>query len=153
MSELTRPARREDFRDVQQLLEAEGLPVSDLQPTLDGFFVASWEGTLVGVAGVDLFGQVGLFRSLVVEPKYRGTGLASQLTQAVLNKGWRAGLQRVFALTESATGFLEREGFEEVPRAHAPPEIVDTLQFSSLCPESAHFLAIEAPDKVGTAVK
>jgi len=60
---------------IRQLLTLCGLPQEDLTPQhLRHFFVMKEKGELIGVVGLDVLGQVGLLRSLAVDPGYRKQG-------------------------------------------------------------------------------
>ncbi len=139
-----RPASDTDYLEVKRLLEFENLPVEDLSSALRGFFVACSAGQVIGVAGVDSLGQVGLFRSLVVKAEFRNRGIASQLTKAAVGSAWQSGLKEIYSLTVDAMEFLEKEGFEEVPREQAPREVLESAQFRSLCSQSARLFLLEA---------
>ena len=66
--------------EVEALLADAQLPVADLSSSrslsLLGF---RGRGRLVGVVGVELYGSVGMLRSLVVAPAHRNTGLGMTL--------------------------------------------------------------------------
>ena len=71
-----------DESAVLKLLADAELPVEDLSPgKLKHFLVARTnDGSLVGAVGLEPFAEVGLLRSLVVNPSRRGSGLGHELT-------------------------------------------------------------------------
>ncbi|MFD1255966.1 GNAT family N-acetyltransferase [Mucilaginibacter terrae] len=65
------------------LLISEKLPVADLPESLENFLVAIQDKEIVGVAGVQVYGDYGLFRSLAVYPEHRGSGIAGKLVTRI----------------------------------------------------------------------
>lgn len=118
-----------------------GLPVSDIsQAQAPQFFGIRSGSVLVAVVGLELFGSVGLLRSLAVSPAYRGRGLAQQLVAFIEQLAASRGVDTLFLLTTTAATFFGKLGFEPVSRSAAPPAICATPQFSGLCPASSAFL-------------
>jgi amino-acid N-acetyltransferase len=61
---------------VVALLEAEGLPASDLSEThLEHFFITGSDGAPSALVGLEIYGEVALLRSLVVSAAARTQGL------------------------------------------------------------------------------
>lgn len=136
------PAIREacpvDWRAIRALLLDAGLPVDDLGPDrLDAFLVAENNDAMIGLIGLDVFGTIGLLRSLVVEPEVRGDGLGSKLVDALEATASAAGLHQLWLLTIDAEGFFQRHAFEVVDRAVAPEAIRRSAEFTRLCPGTA----------------
>ena len=118
----------------------------DFQPyeyRLDGFLVAEDGAELAGLVGLQVFGTIGLLRSLVVAERARRDGLGGKLVGALEAAAETAGLREIWLLTIDADGFFRRQGFDVVDRAFAPESIRATEEFSGLCPETA-FLMMKA---------
>lgn len=98
---------------------------------------------VVGVAGVEVYGDLGLLRSVAVTPRLHGTGLGGRLVEDRTAWARRRGLRALYLLTEGAGGFFARHGFREVERSRVAPEIRETQEFSRFCPESATVMALE----------
>ena len=65
-------------------IESCGLPVEDLTiDHLEGSLVAEQVTGVIGLIGLEVFGQVGLLRSLVVHRGRRGSGLGYALVGAL----------------------------------------------------------------------
>ncbi|MGQ0709499.1 MAG: GNAT family N-acetyltransferase [Rhodoferax sp.] len=106
------------------LLELCGLPIVDLTAQHGVQFVVAQQGALtVGVAGLQCLGACALVRSVAVHPQHRRAGLGQQLLSAVEGRARGLGVQRLFLLTESAQAFFRRQGYAELPRCAAPPEL------------------------------
>ncbi len=123
------------------LLQAEGLPVSDLsEAKLKHFFFAGPDHAPIALVGLELYGQDALLRSLVVSPAARTRRLGSTL---LLHAEDYAAAHQVCALhllTSTAEVYFEHRGFRRIDRAEAPPSIQSTREFASLCPASAAFM-------------
>lgn len=137
-----RQARAEDWQDIRLLLVESGLPIEDLGPDkLEGFLVAEDGDELAGLIGLDVFGTVGLLRSLVVAAKARKAGLGGKLVGALESAADTAGITELWLLTIDAEDFFARQGFEIADRDAAPVCIRETQEFSALCPGSAHLMS------------
>ncbi len=132
-----RPAQPADRPALVRLLQQAALLTDDLPDDLTGFWVAIADTDLVGAAGTEPFGGVGLLRSVAVRPDYQQQHIARQLLDRLLIQAQAAGLTDLYLLTISANGYFERFGFVVVPRQTVPDSIRQTRQFGSLCPDSA----------------
>lgn len=130
-------ARPEEKELVVNLLKEADLLTEDLPDGLRNFLLAKQDGMLVGVAGLELFGPVGLLRSVAVNPTHQGKGIAGQLVGQLLAGADERGLREVYLITTTADHYFDRYGFEPVNREQVPEAIQLTRQFSGLCPSSA----------------
>ena len=128
-----RPARRAELDDVLALLRESKLPTEGVVEAFDRFVVADAGGALAGAAGLEVYGDAGLLRSVVVAPDWRGRGLGGELTDAILRRAERDGLREVYLLTETAEGFFPRHGFTRIDRAEAAPAVRASAEFTTLC--------------------
>ena len=127
--------------EVEALLADAQLPVADLSSSRSlGLLGFRERGRLVGVVGVELYGSVGMLRSLVVAPAHRNTGLGMTLVSNAETKAAEQGVESLYLLTTTAAQFFARLGYEAVPRSEAPAVIAATAQFSELCPASSTFM-------------
>lgn len=137
MVEIT-SARPGDLDAVLALVEAAELPTSGVADRFpDGYLVAHAAGALVAAAGLEVHGDDGLLRSVVVTPAHRFSGLARKLVDRLLDAGRERGLGAVYLLTTTAPNYFARLGFERVPRESAPEALQRSTEFASICPASA----------------
>jgi len=123
------------------LLQAADLPTEDITPEiLEHFLVAHLDKALVGCAGLEPLGEIGLLRSVAVDEAHRGTGLGKQLVAAVEEHARQEGVRTLYLLTTTAEDFFAGLGYRKLARGEAPPVIAGTAQFSSLCPSSSSFM-------------
>jgi amino-acid N-acetyltransferase len=126
------------YRDkIIELLAAEKLPVADLPETLDNFIVAIQDGSVVGVGGIEVYGNYGLLRSLTVHPDHRGAGIAGKLLTRLDHISKHYGLSDLYLLTETAPAYFEQKNFGKITRDEVPAEVQCSSEFSHVCPVSA----------------
>jgi amino-acid N-acetyltransferase len=132
-----RPARL----SVVALLEAEGLPASDLTDAhLEHFFFTGTDGAPSALVGLEIYGDVALLRSLVVSAATRTQGLGSALVQHAEKYAAAHRVHSLYLLTTTAEAYFEHRGYRRIDRSEAPPSIQSTREFSSLCPSSSAFM-------------
>jgi amino-acid N-acetyltransferase len=132
------PARPHDVAEALDLLRRVGLPVTDVADRWGHYFVVHEDdGRVVGVGGLELYGDDGLLRSLAVDSDYRGQGLGASLVEAICARAQRLDLGVVYLLTTDAEAYFARQGFEACPREEAPAGIRDSWEFRIGCPGTA----------------
>lgn len=156
MRTVLRPAGPADRSAVAELLARCKLAPNGFDRQFDaGFAVAETaDGAIVGVAGVERYGNVGLFRSAAVDPTARGTGLGAALTRNRLEWARAQGLEALYLLTETAADYWPRFGFERVARDTAPELVRQSEEWAHGCPASAVAMRLdllETPVSAGPA--
>jgi amino-acid N-acetyltransferase len=122
------------FDAIVALLAEAGLPTRDLTPASLADFVAASDGVrVIGAVAMERYGHVGLVRSLVVAPAYRGKGVGAALVDAIEEGARTQGIGRVALLTETAQPFFEQRGYVAVPRASAPATVRGSSEIALLC--------------------
>ena len=124
-------------QSIIQLLQAEKLPVDDLPASLDNFFVATDNNNVIAAIGVELYGDCGLLRSMVVDRDYRSKYIASQLVQELESHAKTNGVNCMYLLTETASQYFERKGYQRIARDQVPEPLKASSEFSHVCPVSA----------------
>jgi amino-acid N-acetyltransferase len=123
------------------LIHSSGLPTDDLtDATLDHFFFAGAAEQPVGIVGLEIYGRDALLRSLVVALPHRSIGLGTALVDRAETYAAGRGVRTVYLLTMTAEAFFARRGYVRASRDEAPPAILATAEFSSLCPASSVFM-------------
>jgi amino-acid N-acetyltransferase len=131
------PAKAVDLDVVEALLEREHLPLAGLREHADHMFVARAGNRIVGCAGLEVYEDGALLRSVAVDAEHRGAGLGGDLTRTALDLAARRGVTEVYLLTTTAERFFPRFGFEVVDRADVPQGVRQSAEFSYACPASA----------------
>ncbi len=74
-------------------------------------------GEVVGVAGLELYGNQGLLRSVAVADSMHNRGYGAALANYVICEARKSRVQELFLLTTTAPEFFKKLGFkEEKPR-------------------------------------
>lgn len=120
-----------------ELLMAEKLPVADLPETLDNFIVAIQDGVVVGVGGIEIYGNYGLLRSLAVQLQHRSEGIGGKLLARLDTISKLRGLSELYLLTETAPAYFEQKNYRKIKREDVPAEVQLSSEFSHVCPVSA----------------
>jgi N-acetylglutamate synthase-like GNAT family acetyltransferase len=92
---------------------------------------------VVGVAGMERYGDSGLLRSVAVAPDWRRTGIGRTLVERVLEESRAAGVRDVYLLTTTAEHYFPRLGFGCVDRQTVPAAMQASAEFTGACPASA----------------
>jgi amino-acid N-acetyltransferase len=132
-----RRAVHADHEAVTTLLRDSQLPTDGLAEWLVQFWVAEHQGRVVGMAGMERYGDSGLLRSVAVTQEWRGTGIGRTLVDRVLKEGRAAGVREVYLLTTTAEHYFPRLGFGCVDRETVPAALQASAEFKGACPASA----------------
>jgi amino-acid N-acetyltransferase len=132
-----RPALPEDRAAVEALLASAHLPLEGVVDHFAGFVVVEEDGELVGAAGLEVHGDYGLLRSVVVAPHASGRGLGRRMTDHVLRDVERRGLRSVYLLTTTADAYFAKLGFTRVGREDVPEPLLGSEELRGACPASA----------------
>src|SRR5688572_2865619 len=122
---------------VRAMLASAALPLEDLDQADVCFIVANEGVETLGAVGLEVFGNVGLLRSLVVRPEARGSSIGGRLIEALEAHARGSGLNQLVLLTQTAAPFFAKRGYAVVARDAVPAAVQGSAQFRSLCPASA----------------
>jgi len=131
-----RRAQPADRPTVEALLRTRELPQDGLLDHFENFWVADSDGEVLGTAGLEVHGRLGLLRSLAVHPDAGGAGIGSRLTWQLLEEAVGLGLREVFLLTTTAADFFPRFGFVRLRRREVPQDLQKSAEFIA-CPVTA----------------
>jgi amino-acid N-acetyltransferase len=127
-----RPARAEDVPRIEELITGEHLPAYGLDEFLGSFFVLEDGERVVGCAGLEVYGEAALLRSVVVAPELRRKDEGRRLVEAALAEARRLGVARVYLFTMSADAFFGRLGFRLVQPEEFEEAVRASRQFEAV---------------------
>jgi amino-acid N-acetyltransferase len=138
-----RAATPGDLEAVERILLECELPIEGVREYFEeAYCVAEDDGGIFGAGGVEPYGIYGLLRSVAVSPARREKSIGRALVLDRLRWAKSRGLFSLYLLTTTAPRFFERFGFRTVERDAAPPEIGDSSEFRSICPETATLMVL-----------
>jgi N-acetylglutamate synthase-like GNAT family acetyltransferase len=132
-----RPATSGDWENIAQLLTERHLPTDGARDHLAAFVVATEGPLLLGCAGIERYGDVGLLRSVAVAENAWGRGVGAALVRAMLERARALGLRELYLLTTSASAYFPRFGFERIGREALPSSLQASQEMRDACPSSA----------------
>ncbi|MEB3323649.1 MAG: arsenic resistance N-acetyltransferase ArsN2 [Synechococcaceae cyanobacterium] len=136
-------AARSDWHSIRALLLANDLEPTGLEPHITTTLVAVDGGTVVGCIALEPYGRQALLRSLAVDPGRHRSGIGSALVAAVLELARRMSADAVYLLTETAAEYFPRFGFTPTTREAVPELVRRSVEFTTVCPESAAVMVLE----------
>ena len=118
------------------LLKQQQLPVSDI--TEDTLLYVLLDGEkMIGTAGLEIFDDCALLRSVSVIKEEQGKGLGSIINDGMEKYAKESGINCLYLITTTAKDFFDRQGYCAIDRSATPETIMKTEQFSALCPSTA----------------
>ncbi len=132
---LLRKATSADFKKIKALLQLANLVLEGIEQT--NFWVLFDEENLIATAGLEIYGQTALLRSVAVVSSRHGEGKGGLIVQKVLADATSLGIEEIILLTETAENFFMQFGFTKITRADVPNQLKASVEFQGACPESA----------------
>ncbi len=133
-----RLANASDLPRVQRFLEDNRLPTTGIEKCIESFVIEVGEdGSLIGVAGMELYGESCLLRSVAVDKRFRRRGHGRSLVNSVLKNAKAKGANTAYLLTEDAIVYFARLGFVTVDRADVDEPVKTSPEFTECCCETA----------------
>jgi amino-acid N-acetyltransferase len=132
-----RKATSADLPAVERLLSNSKLPVDGVRDHFADFIVAEDTNGIEGAVGIERYDSVGLLRSAVVAPDYRGSGIGRRLVEQALERAEEDGVDELYLLTTTAEKYFPRFGFEATTRSAVPDELKASAEFRGACPDTA----------------
>lgn len=130
-------ASREDLDAVFALLALHHLPPDGLEQHLATLLVARLGPDIVGSAGLEVYADGALLRSVAVVPRVQGQGVGRRLTEAAVSLAVGASAPAIYLLTTTAEAYFPRLGFERTDRVAVPESLKSSVEFRGACPASA----------------
>ncbi len=122
---------------VAELLQSFNLPTLDIEIAPIHFYEIKEGSELIGVGGIEIYGQNAILRSLAIHKAYHNKGYGKLVTSFLEQTAQKNGIEKLFLLTTTAEIFFKKNGYKLIARDKCPPEILSSGEFSRLCPGSA----------------
>jgi N-acetylglutamate synthase-like GNAT family acetyltransferase len=134
-----RRGRPADVPRFAELIIAGELPPMFIEEFVEGFVAAEHEGAIVGCGGLEVYGDCGVIRSVVVEERARGLRIGERMAELLMDDARAAGVNSLYLFTMHARPFWRRLGFVDaaLDAWRDPPRVSWQYQFISQHPEAA----------------
>ena len=132
-----RRARETDLEEVKALLTTSSLPLEGVDEAFSNFIVAEGGPSIVGTAGLELYGRFALLRSAAVVKGWQGYGVGRALIGEVISRARSRNVDSVFLLTTTAENYFPSFGFQKIERAELPVELNESAELRGACPDTA----------------
>jgi len=144
-----RRARTADVRGIRRLIDLYAdqrvllsKATVTLYEDLPEFWVADWQGTIVGCGALHVMWEdLAEVRTVAMDPTHRGKKIGHRLVSELLATARELGVRRVFVLTFEVD-FFRSFGFSEIDGAPVPPDVYEQL-LRSYDEGVAEFLGLE----------
>ena len=130
-------AEKSDEMSIKKLLSDSQLPIEGVSAFLKHFIIAKSEQEIIGVVGIEVYDNIGLLRSLAVKSGLRGKSIGKELCARITAHTHIQNIQELYLLTTVAEYFFAKRGFQKIDRGIVPDTLKESIEFKSLCPESA----------------
>ena len=130
-------ASRDDLDTILLLLREVELPVEGVKEHVQDFLIMMMDDRVIGSAGLELYNENAVLRSVAVHPDFQGGGIGTTLTKATIDFAKQNRVKHIYLLTQTADSFFMKQGFERTDRGAVPKLIAESVEFSSVCPSSA----------------
>ncbi|HZP25698.1 MAG TPA: GNAT family N-acetyltransferase [Dehalococcoidia bacterium] len=124
-----RQATAADVPELEALLASQHLPPQGLLDCVDTCWVLEDGGRLIACAGLELYGEAALLRSVIVESSYRNRRHGERLVRNAIGEARRRGIQTLFLFTMEASGYFARFGFEGCDLEDFPEAVRSSFQY------------------------
>ena len=125
--------RDRDLSDVLILLREVNLPTEGIVEHFHNFLIAREGARLVGCAGIEIYDDVGLMRSVVVAPTFQSHGLGHKLVERIHRFAIAKGLKKIYLITDTAEQFFSKLGYVVTPQEDIEPRIKQSVEFTYVC--------------------
>ena len=127
----------EEFDTTFNLLQESKLDASDLKQPNIRLFRFEENGEFIGVGGLEIFDDLALLRSVAISKKQQNKGLGKQLVSLIEKTAKASGISELYLLTNTAAGFFEALGYQQIHRDDFAKPLKQTAQYAGLCPVSS----------------
>lgn len=123
-------------RQAIAILQQQKLPTSDIDEDKLLYLLMNGEA-VVGTAGLEIFDDCALLRSVSVIEEEQGKGYGTVINNEIEKYAKESGIDCLYLLTTTAKDFFEKQGYCVIKREDSPVSLQQTAEFTSLCPSTA----------------
>ena len=124
-----RKARPDEIEPVRALIVSEQMPAMELERWIEEFWVLDNDDEIVGCAGIEMYGEAAVLRSVATAPSIRGSGEGIRLVRRCLDYARELGAKRCYLFTMTAENFFPKFGFERCTLDNFEPSVRESWQY------------------------
>jgi amino-acid N-acetyltransferase len=128
---------QDDLGQAVDLLREFDLAYTDLDQSNIRLFRFSESGRLVGLGGLEIYGNQALLRSIAVAKEFQDKKAGRFICNWLEKWAAENHLSELYLLTTTASGFFAHLDYRVIRRDIFPEPLKQTSQFSELCPASS----------------
>lgn len=123
-------ANKGNYQNVISLLKVLDLPPEGVIDHFQNFFIALEDDNIVGSVGIEVYGKIGLLRSVGVAKNFQGKGLGKKLVERIHEYSKTKGLEKIYLFTETAEQFFENQfGYKIISRDQVDDKLSQSEEF------------------------
>lgn len=144
-------ASPDSLGEILEILSQVNLPHDGVKEHFGGFFVArNGGGRILGCAGLERYGGIGLLRSAAVLSEYQGQWIGNKLIREILKRAANEGVTEIVLLTTTAKEYFQSKfGFKEAKRSDYDGRLADSPEWNLPRCSSAVFMTLKLNSKAG----
>jgi amino-acid N-acetyltransferase len=132
-----RDAGEMDYGQIKNLLQSVDLPLDGVSQNINNYLMLLEGRQLIGTVGLEIYEKKALLRSLAVATAQQGNGYGQKLCHSIIDRARKLNITELYLLTENAEGFFASHGFKIISREMVDRNVKSSVEFQSVCPESA----------------
>ena len=126
-----RYATKKDLPEVEDLLRTCELPVEGVREHIDRYLVSRDSGGIIGCAGLEHYGKVGLLRCIAVARRARFAGLGDFIFSLLVADARESGIESLVVDSTGAERYFEKIGFTAAETSELPDDLRRSLERTS----------------------
>jgi amino-acid N-acetyltransferase len=144
-------ASPECLGEILEILSQVNLPHDGVKEHFGAFLVArNGGGRILGCAGLERYGELGLLRSAAVLSEYQGQWIGNKLIREILKRAANEGVTEIVLLTTTAKEYFQSKfGFKEAKRSDYEKRLADSPEWNLPRCSSAVFMTLKLNPKTG----
>ena len=121
------------LQEVEKLLLTVNLPIEGVKESFSNFFIAQKKNMIIGCAGIEIYEEVGLLRSVAIIPSSQKQGIGQMMVNKIEEFAIEEGIKNLYLLTDTAEQFFLRLNYKKIARERTDSRIKQTIEFTTIC--------------------
>ena len=121
------------LQDVEKLLLMVNLPIEGVKKSFSNFFIVQKQNMIIGCAGIEIYEEVGLLRSIAIDESSQKQGIGQMMVNKIEEFAIKEGVKNLYLLTDTAEQFFLRLNYQKIPRNRTDSRIKQTIEFTTIC--------------------